>query len=362
MIADLPPAALDRMAEESYQRHRAADLQQAFASAPEPRRRSRLPMLILAGALAGGVAASVVIVPQLVQDGGNAVTPPAASPSGARGFLLAAAETAARTPAGAGDYWYTRQRTFNRVYANEEPIRKRAIKADTKEEIKRLYEEAELDYVVYKTATAEQWRGRSAKLGSRSVHKDHTELTFGSAQDEAKWKAEGSPGLVDKEPLRSENDELISSVSLSNPALTLDDLDDLPTSADALEDRLRVMFKDYRKRMRGGIFDAYVWQTGIDLLAAPTPPKVRAAMFRVMAARPGVVSEGTGTDALGRTGTVLAVESPSADGGRNGAKSRLIIDPETAEMLQNDIVDGGMVVARVTLEDAGWVNERGERP
>jgi hypothetical protein len=383
MIADLKVAALDELTEEAYRRHRAADLQHVFASVPEPRRspRFRRPALVVAGtAAAAGLAASVIIAPQLIQGGRNTPTgvnrPSAAHPGNfgkpvdARSFLLAAAKTAAETPVGTGAYWYTRQRTFDKLLHNDYLARKEIAKLSEEarnrkgKELAQAYDKALLGYVVYKSSIAERWQGKSAKDGSRSVRKDVPELTFASPEDQAKWKADGSPKLFDTEPAQYDDQNTDRFVSISNPSLTMDNLDELPTSAEALERELRVLFKAYTKRMGAGSFDEYVWQTGIDLFSAPTPPKVRAAMFRVMADQPGFTTKGTATDSLGRTGTVLTIVNPPADDAPHGTRSHMIIDPETAEMLQHEIVDAGdgKAMSRVTLEDAGWVNERGERP
>src|SRR5690606_1410088 len=92
-------------------------------------------------------------------------------------------------------------------------------------------------------------------------------------------------------------------------------------------------------------FDLYLWQTTVDLMTAPTTPGTRAAVFRVLADQPGIVSEGEVEDAAGRTGVGLAVKSD------DGYRFRLVVAEDTAELLEYTVSEQG-----------GWTDELGKRP
>ena len=63
------------------------------------------------------------------------------------------------------------------------------------------------------------------------------------------------------------------------------------------------------------------------LAEAPTSASLRAALYRVLAATPGIRLLGRTTDSIGRYGTALAVDVADA-------RLELIIDPTTGELLQ----------------------------
>lgn len=64
------------------------------------------------------------------------------------------------------------------------------------------------------------------------------------------------------------------------------------------------------------------------LAQTPAPPKVRAALYRVLASTPGIGLVGSRTDSVGRTGIALAVTLAGA------IRLELIIDPSTGDLLQ----------------------------
>ncbi|GAA5074333.1 hypothetical protein HNP84_009494 [Thermocatellispora tengchongensis] len=386
MLAQLRPAALDELTEDAYQRRRAADLHRAFETPREPaaRRVVRRPMLLITGtaAAAAGLAAAVIIVPSLGGGGQTAVPGPGATSRApaettestgtttidARGFLLAAAETAAKEPATTGRWWYTRDRTFQRLsvdpVASEKELRKQVReRGPDKIDKQEILEKSKLPYAAFITSTDELWRARAQGDANRSTRRNDPKVTFGSPADEEKWKAAGSPKLVENtKPRTYDAPERV--LSIANPALNMRNVDELPTSPEALERKLRGLF-DARPQSSGSEdFAGYLWQTGVDLLSAPITPGTKAALYRVMADEPGITAEGTATDSMGRTGAVLTVLGPDDRDRPDKIRYRLLIDPETADLLQYEVieVDDDSPLLRVTLQEAGWVNKLGKRP
>ncbi|MDX3104545.1 CU044_5270 family protein [Nonomuraea angiospora] len=379
IFAELKPDGLDELAEDGYRRRRSADLARAFAT-PRVRRRSRRPFLLVASAAAAGLAAATVVVASGGTPAPKTQSPAvAAKPATARSFLLAAASTALREPAESGRYWYLRERTFAKVHhvpgdyaAKLDALRKAqedkeaGLKgaperlAAAKKEFDRKVMElktggiAELPYAAFAADTRETWRPMKAGETGRSVSNQDVEVTFGSPQDEADWRAAGSPELAEKRP-KTYDDDTERILSIDNPSLNLRNLGDLPTGEDALRRRLDDLWK--RSPNSADTDKAgYLWQTAVDLMTAPLKPGTRAALFRVLADQPAVSLEGRTSDALGRTG--VALSTPTA----HELTVRLVVDEQSAELLQYELAEKGKLLLRVALEDMGWSDELGRRP
>ncbi len=409
VFAQLKPERLDELTEVAHRRRRTDDLARAFRTPAAPPR--RVPSLgrrpwFLGGVLAAGLAAAVIVVPGVTPDSGPAVTGAVGRPGGnahdvaaapgtdapttgapttevldARTVLLAAAESASRVEAGTGHYWYTRDRTFSRHVVDDDAYatRLKALVAErdkraasgSRQAADRWFEEkvtelkknpAPLPYVVFSGSTDETWRARRKGDANRNVSRSDGRLTFGSPEDERKWRASGAPRLV-KGGERSYEDRLDRVLSIDNPGITIRNVDRLPTDEKVLERRLHEL---YRARPGGGAneedFSVYLWQTAVDLLNAPITPGTRAALFRVLAGERGLTALGDRADALGRTGAALAAKGPGDDGG--SIEYRIIIDPDSARLLQYEVVGDGESAPnlRVSLEEAGWVDDLRERP
>ncbi|MEU6785128.1 hypothetical protein ABZ912_38570 [Nonomuraea angiospora] len=378
IFAELKPDGLDELAEDGYRRRRSADLARAFAT-PRVRRRSRWPLLLVASTVAAGLAAATVVASGDTPAPKTQSPAVAAKPLTARSFLLAAASTALREPAESGRYWYLRERTFAKVhnvpgdYAAKLNALLKAQKdkeaglrgaperlAAAKEEFDRKVVElktkgtAELPYAAFSADTRETWRPMKAGETGRSVSNQDVEVTFGSPQDEADWRAAGSPELAEKKP-KTYDDDTERILSIDNPSLNLRNLADLPTGEDALRRRLDDLWK--RSPNSADIDKAgYLWQTAVDLMTAPLKPGTRSALFRVLADQPSVTLEGRTSDALGRTG--VALSTPTA----RELTVRLVVDEQSAELLQYELAEKGKLVLRVALEDMGWSDELGKRP
>ncbi|MFF5244354.1 CU044_5270 family protein [Streptosporangium sp. NPDC000095] len=362
-FARLRPSELDELTEDGYRRRRAGDLARAFATprteqagpARPARPRLRWPHFLMAGTVAAGLAATAVVV----TTGGSGADPTGTGPSGAvvasttqgapervadaRTFLLAAASTARREPAHSGRYWYVNERTLQKV-----------DNAPGESTAKTKAEPAELPYEAYLADTRETWRAMKAgEVGRRASNQD-VKVTFGSPQDEAAWKAAGSPILADDKP-RTTDDTFEPILSIDNPSLNLRNVTKLPTGKDELKRHLDDLWK--RSPNSAGSGKAvYLWQTGVDLMTAPITPGTRSALFKVLADQPGITSQGEAKDVLGRTG--VALSSSAAD----ALTFRLVIDPGTAELLEYDVVQKDVPLLRVALADMGFTDRLGELP
>ncbi|MFF4127530.1 CU044_5270 family protein [Microbispora rosea] len=390
MFAQLKPARLDELTEAAHSRHRADDLARAFRTPPAPPKAAvpfrRRPLLLSGGLVAAGLAAAVIVAPHVAPQPGPApsaalsrtvATRPAALD--ARSVLLAAAESAARTPASTGRYWYTRERTFSRVRVDEDAYvaklkalaaeRDRRAASGSKEaadrwldaQVSKLKKTSDLAYAAYSGSTDESWRARAKGDVNRNVRRSDGKITFGSPEDEEKWRSSGSPRLI-KGGRTVDDDRLDRVLSIDNPSLTIRNVDRLPTGEKAFGRRLHEL---YRARPSGGTdedFSVYLWQTAVDLLNAPITPGTRAALFRVLAGEQGLTALGERADSLGRTGAALAATEPGDHG--ESIEYRIIVDPGSGRLLQYEVAGDGASAPylRVTLEDAGWVDALGRRP
>ncbi|TDC07135.1 hypothetical protein E1267_14235 [Nonomuraea longispora] len=399
MFARLRPGKLDELAEESYRRRRREDLARTFSSTrnPTPTWRAfmaRRPMFLLA---TGAVAAGAVVVSTGVLSGSPAGrTPPVAAESTPRGttggtgaspaatridarsFLLAAADTALREPATSGHYWYVRQRTTHPTFRWPEKFWTgvRELQRQEQAEVDRtgakddelvainekynkklalLRESIYPDgppYKAYVVQSEERWRPKRAG-GTHRVKSEDREVVFPTPQDEATWKKEGAPKLLEDKP-KSVDDDLPRPLSISNMDITMQNVGALPGSKKALAGRLRARFAKLPDPHKE--FDLYLWQTAVDLMTAPTTPGTRAALFQVLADQPGITSSGETEDTAGREGVSLAVKSG------DGAEFQLVINEDTAELLEYAVVEKGEDTARVTFEEFGWTDKLGRRP
>ncbi|ETK35183.1 hypothetical protein, partial [Microbispora sp. ATCC PTA-5024] len=310
--------------------------------------------------------------------GATAGTPSASRTLDAHALLLAAAATAAREPSASGRFWYTREHVSQLVrvvpgdyYAaihklaaeerakraelKDRPAELKAYEKDFDKRVLRL-KTAPMPYAAATTTVEESWAGRGA---GRVDVVEGPSVSFATPEDEAKWRAAGSPELTEKRPAsRSTEPRLLS---IDNPSLTLADVGRLPTGRDALARRLRELYRQ-SPAVDGRSYASYLWSTGFDLLTAPITPGTRAALFRVLADQPGIVSQGRTADALGRPGVALTLTEQDEVEGR--VDYRMILDEGTARLLQFDVVVGGgpLPALRETYEDMGWVGRLGEHP
>ncbi|MER6104318.1 CU044_5270 family protein [Streptomyces sp. NPDC001832] len=304
-----------------------------------PRRVGRSLVPGLAVATATAVAALMITDTVPLKPG---PAPSATSDSGSR-ILLAAASHVEQQPAGSGTYWYVEERLGS---PHKVPGKNYTIDARTEQR--------------YWTAAAKnkQW-SQSLDLGARPATK----------ADEAAWKADGSPtswNLTGETVTYAGKGEIqhdapggtADIVTMGDIPLHL--LATLPTDEKALRKRLFALVdKDYNAPKK--VLDRIVVDTAVQLATTlPSPPALRAAAYRLLAAEPGVRSLGDVKDHTGRTGYAVALPSP-----HEPAELRLIFDKSTGMPLGTEMVatrdgDGvskGELLNYTTITSMKWTEE-----
>lgn len=176
----------------------------------------------------------------------------------------------------------------------------------------------------------ESWIGPD---GSGRILNTPGPVTFPTQRDRAAWLAAGAPSL---EWVVDGGGEF---GHFGPGELTFADHSELPTDPEELLELIE------RRELVGG--PAGDWETFVivgDLLReAYATPKVRAALYQVVAELPGVELVGRVLDPAGRPGMAVAYTEPSSD-----ARSRyeLTFDPVTAELLG----EGEVLVADSTVD------------
>ncbi|MCO5996024.1 CU044_5270 family protein [Actinoallomurus rhizosphaericola] len=280
------------------------------APAPRPRARRRLAVPLMGVVAAGTVAAGSVAV----LSGHSDPRPPGRSVplrTGGDGNVLLTAATSAEKAAQTGAYWHTR-RIDGTIYGVGK------TRAD--------------HYMVESRQQYDSWVGRDGR-----ETRNYTDLPARpwTAQDAAKWRKAGSPMTVDvpsgdpgvvgtlflnpKSPVGAPHPRPVKGQVRRFYGMTSAQIAELPTEPKALEKRLLALRGNWHAysstavterlgALRGEERVRALSDVAGDLLAdAPTPPKVRAAAFRMLATLPGVRAGGTAADPLGRTGTVISL-------------------------------------------------------
>jgi hypothetical protein len=351
----LRPAALDALAAQKHAEHREADLAAAFADLGEAPRRRRMPLMLFAGAaaLTAAVAVVAVAVVHPTTDGHGPSTVRTSAPVrqlDARTVLLVSAENAAKAPATSGRYWYTDEITES--YTDE-------LLGKPKPPARRMV--TKLPYGAFVSSGQETWIARDGHDRTRSVTGIDIATRFPTPADEAAWKKAGSPDLTDGLKHSVNNYDIPIRYTIGADQITMDRLRKLPTSTAPLEAELRRRWKADRAADtdRDG-FTLYVWSTAQDLLAGPITPGTRAALYRVLAGRPGIRYAGNVKDHLGRPGVALAMPVS----GKISGTSRLIIDTRSGQLLAYESWEPGhsFPVLSETYRTMGWARGLGDRP
>ncbi|MFE6766483.1 hypothetical protein [Streptomyces sp. NPDC057689] len=140
-----------------------------------------------------------------------------------------------------------------------------------------------------------------------------------------------------------------SSWAVGNGSVAWDDLDTLPTRPDALRRALAAGVK-------GSAAEQTVRQAGELLTGAPISPRLRAALYRVLAATPGaVVTEGV-KDATGRTGTRISWKWKEKWPVHSDHNPNWIVRPSDGRLLERNMepgADPGHISQRDTYLYAG---------
>ncbi|GAA4630277.1 hypothetical protein GCM10023196_054970 [Actinoallomurus vinaceus] len=359
--ADLDPA--------SDAERRSRDLHNAMAQPFEKRRaaRPKRRVTIGLGVVAVGAAASVAVA--TVGHGTRAPSTPQARPTdlSARQVLLAAAETAAKEPA--GRYW--------RVdYASGQGYRVGGSGAG--------------GYQVYLADEFDQWTPRDPKKDDDVTYGRRLPSGPLTAQDREAWRKAGSQ---DRWNVTSNGGPLTLvrkgepwAADRTTPAENARSLADMrkecaaspPGKPNKVCAKLKIFengslaagFEAFKQRLDqsgGGGFSQLM--TAYDFLTrTAVPPADRAKAFRLLADLPGVRSLGTVKDASGRLGIGLsAPAAPMRDGSGTLVSYQIVLAPKTFQILGDQKVvvkagghDRGMrpgtVHSYTVVLDIGWTN------
>jgi hypothetical protein len=371
-------AHVGALADDGYRRNRDADLARILGTVREPvradrrlTRRSRRPVLVLAGTVAAAaVVAGLVAVP----GGGSGHEPvrrPPASPRvlDARSFLLASANITAKAPASAhGNYWYSQIREVERA---RQPGKRSGIGGSSTNGAPRSG--PYFPFHAYVSVTWENWDPYEQGRPSRTVDRDITP-SFATPADKAAWQRAGSPSLTDMKPFSADSHTNEPYLELGPRGTTMADLPKLPVTAAGLEklvraDRARTHRQLSRLHATGQQLSYLedVYNAALAIITSPAPPEVRAAAYRMLAEQRSIQALGNVRDGLGRPGVALAVPvRRRTPHGMVKGEEHLIVDPGSAEVLAREfypIERNGTVASapdRSTLMiSAGWTDRIG---
>lgn len=339
LVTDLEPATIATMAEDGYARCRDRDLARILTLADHParptsRRRWVRPLTAGLTATAAAVATLAVVLAQApaprpapharVRTHPSVGSPAVAAPVSARGFLLTSAVQAARTPAVSGTYWYIKTRDYTTAVA----MPKQVVTGSTPTKKKLLPKQRD-DFGAQLAYSEDSWMGRDR---ARTITNEDVKITFATSSDEAAWKAAGSPPFMtasgtSRRPATSDY-HMSFHWGVGSAQFTWDDLQNLRTSAQ-LDTALRQMWDrepDKLGQFGSTSYSEYIFEWTNQLLtAAPAQSAIRAAVYQLLAAQPGLINVGTVTVPDGRSGTGIAMSG--------GAGDFLIIDPATAQAI-----------------------------
>jgi hypothetical protein len=376
MFRTLKPAGMDGRVAEAHARRREHDLAGALDETRSVRAvqvmpvRRRMPRVLIAGLAVGAVAVAAGVVVATDGSGGAGPAEPGTGRTlDARTILLAGAETVAKDPARTGAYWYTRERETRLVAPMTFSAAQKKAMAAKMGDGGKVNGKAEFSSPVtaYVSGTEESWNGRDRH--NRTITGIDRKISFPSSAEEAKWKKLGAAERrrwdldVPGRSRVSDYDFSKIKLSVTQRDKTVGALAKLPTDPAALEKTMRTWFK-HENQLDGG-FAMYVFGEAQDLLAGPTTPGAKAALYRLLAKQQGIHYLGTANDALGRRGAVLAMGDPTVDEQRNpeaAGEIRLIIDTRTGRLLAQESGNRKAPSLTMTYEATGWADHLGDRP
>ncbi|MEU7838857.1 MULTISPECIES: CU044_5270 family protein [unclassified Nonomuraea] len=277
------------------------------------------PVPLVAVALAGAAAATVIVVPgvsglsdESPRPGGNSPVEGSRTPAHAkvtldsRSVLLAAAARAAKAPE--GTYWHVKD-VWGITYQTSD------------------------GYLVEQRDEFDHWSSADVLLvGSKDLGAKPLR-----DEDQAAWKRAGKPAtwqvksndvtreLSTKEGALQYDKPSKPRYKVGDRVMTPKELADLPTDPEQLDALLA-----RAKRPNASHIGAFL------LAEAPVPPQVRAAAYRLLADTPGIRLTENVTDPLGRTGTGIGQLGESEELGE--FEQRLVIDQKTGMLLANETI------------------------
>ncbi len=194
-----------------------------------------------------------------------------------------------------------------------------------------------------------------------------------SPQDEARWRAQGSPtswprgggdpamtlspGRPSLYRLSPDSGGDVAFPEGSSTSWTVAEINALPTDAVQLRARLAVGLEQPASAADA---DRYVFQAAARLLfETPASPKLRGAALRVLAALPGIQMRTGVSDPIGRKGTefALATAGPQQQIG----KTSIIIDTAAGTLLSSSY-DAKVKASTNVLLSAGWTDQNPQKP
>jgi len=196
-----------------------------------------------------------------------------------------------------------------------------------------------------------------------------------SPADAAKWRAQGSPTSwqlpYERTPITmSDGVPVVNKMSfrdvppgyfLGEKPLSAKQIAALPTDPAQLR---KVLAKTAGPELTAADQDYAVFAAaGRLLFEMPSPPKLRGAALRVLAALPGTRIRTGIKDPIGRTGTEVSITAVKPSGTRTGlfwSGATYIIDPVTGRLLSSTI-RGPKTGSTVVLE-SGWTDDKPTPP
>ncbi|MEO3825943.1 hypothetical protein [Actinomadura sp. B10D3] len=356
--------------------------------APRPRRRFGWPVKLGAGLVAVGAAAAVAIA---LTGQGSSGSPGSPGTPGTvdlhRKAVLAAAAKAELAPT--GKYWHT-----NSLDGQSYIVR---AKTGT--------------YAIVGAASESfHWAGVKKGSGEAYYNRDLPARPL-TPQDEAAWKRAGSPKSfrvwsndhyftyrAKATPWRSHGPEVGVLPEGGGEFLgkSIEEWQNLPADPARLAEILLGKGDAARRgadpsgsgsdpRMKAeALQESDIWRTASILSNAPVTPKVRAALMRALAARPGIQAIGTVADPLGRSGVALAAGErtttidgewggPKAERGTYSHRQMIVFDPRTGGLLavQDTLtkpggpyaeMKPGFVINYVATRSEGWTHTKPKPP
>jgi len=293
-----------KVAAESSRRSARAPAMRATGQAPAPGRSHRR----WTAAAAVAAMAAAVLVPVLLPGGRGA------QKASASAFLSRMAAVAARQRAAggaeSGQFWYTKSDDhWESDVAQAAPGGGDASSAPA----------PGIYYSFQLPSTREIWL---SKAGTGRLLTSTGDLVFLTEQDRQAWIDAGRPDLGQN---RTGDEELPGPASFpfASKALSWDQLMALPTDQDALDAQMRAAAEQNDNPTNAEMFT----MVGDLLRESPAPPALRAALYRVAAAIPGVELLGNVQDPEGRPGVAVGMKN----GGY--AENEYVIDPHTGALL-----------------------------
>lgn len=355
---------------------RQRDLDAAFSTPPAVRRSRRPMVMAVAGALCLAALCLVAIaVPYALRDDGVrrvAEAPPSSHPTtalptiramSARQALLGAAAAAWQLPAATGAYWHNRGMYITTHRVLEGPYLVESRQRD--------------DNWVAANAKATSW-WITQHLGARPVN-------GGPGSDRSYWsvpldikcigaaarcprshRLDARPGRASASPSNL-GDKVFD---LAGRNVSVADLRKLPADPKRLKARLLATYEGHSTEAESDPMSATVWLFSIGsglVTSMPVTPAVRAAAFRMLADLPGIRVINGVRDALGRTGTAVAITSAISGGGV--LEDRLVLDVSSStalaqesfvlkpDKLRQGFAPGTRWHSHVIVS-AGWTDER----